>query len=148
MSVRDVMRARVVFVKSETTIREFVESVAVHHRHTIFPVYENDKAIGTISVSDLSQVPPSHWDRITVGEIADLDAIRVTDDCDLAEALRLLVREGAPQMLLITDDSGAMQGVITKTDILRAVRVADESAGAGRITRRVPVRRGGGPPAS
>jgi CBS domain containing-hemolysin-like protein len=126
MIVRDVIQPRVIFVQSTTTIRDFVETVAVHHRHTIFPVYEGDKVIGTISVSDLSRVAPEDWYKTTVGEFADRRAIRVIDDCDLSEALRLLIREGGPQMLLVTDPAGALQGVVTKTDIPRAVRMSSD----------------------
>jgi chloride channel protein, CIC family len=126
MTVREVIQPRVIFVRSTTTIREFVESVAVHHRHSIFPVYEEEKVIGTISVADLSQIEPKQWSETTVGEFADRSAIRVTDKCDLSEALRLLVRQGGPQMLLVTDDAGALQGVVTKTDILRAVRMSSD----------------------
>ena len=141
--MREVLQPRVIFVQSATTIREFVESVAVHHRHSIFPVYEEDKVIGTISVADLSQIEPKQWSETTVGEFADRSAIRVTDDCDLSEALRLLVRQGGPQMLLVTDDAGALQGVVTKTDILRAVRMSDDPINAGRVTRRMPKESGG-----
>jgi chloride channel protein, CIC family len=139
MYVRDVMQHQVIFVKSIARIRQFVESVAAHHRHTIFPVYEDDKVIGTIAVSDLSQIEPSEWDKVTVGEYADRNAIRVSDDCDLSEALRLLVREGGPQMLLVTDDSGALSGLVTKTDILRAVRMSDQPLNARRVTRPITI---------
>ncbi len=124
MTVRDVMQRHVIFVQASSTIREFVASVAAHHRHTIFPVYEGNQVAGTISVSDISQVAPEDWDKTTVGELSDRDAIRVTDDCDLSEALRLLVRERGAQMLLVTDDAGALQGIVTKTDVLRAVRMS------------------------
>jgi CIC family chloride channel protein len=138
MFVRDVMQQNVISAQASSTIREFVESVAIRHKHTIFPIYENGNAIGTISISDVTRVPPTDWDRVTIGELADRDAIRVTDDCDLSEALRLLVRERGPQMVLVIDDAGAMQGVVTKTDILRAVRMVDQPTPARRITRRVP----------
>ncbi|MFZ0679963.1 chloride channel protein [Candidatus Binatus sp.] len=138
MFVRDVMQHKVISAQATSTIRELVESVAVRHKHTIFPVSENEKLVGTISISDLSEVPPSDWDRVTVGELADRDAIRVTDDCDLSEALRLLVRERGSQMLLVIDETGALKGVLTKTDILRAVRLIDQPAPARRITRRIP----------
>jgi len=66
-------------------------------------------------------------DKITVGELADRSAIHMTEDCDLSEALRLLVLEGGAQMLLVTDDAGALQGIVTKTDILRAVKMSSEA---------------------
>ncbi len=124
MAVRDVMQRHVISVQASSTIREFVASVAAHHRHTVFPVYEGKQVIGTIAVSDISQVAPEDWDKTTVGELSDRDAIHVTDDCDLSEALRLLVRERGAQMLLVTDDAGTLQGIVTKTDVLRAVRMS------------------------
>jgi predicted transcriptional regulator len=127
MAVRDVVQRRVVSVQATSTIREFIASVAARHRHTIFPVYEIDKVVGTISISDLSQVPLEDWDKTTVGELADRKAVHVMEDCDLSEALRLLVRERGAQMLLVMDSAGALQGVVTKTDILRAVRMASDA---------------------
>ncbi len=128
LTVRDVIQRHVISVQARSTIREFVATVAAHHRHTIFPVYEGDKVAGTISVSDISQVAPEEWDKVTVGELADRGAIHVTEDCDLTEALRLLVRERGAQMLLVTDDAGALQGIVTKTDILRAVKMSSEAS--------------------
>src|SRR6266478_6295738 len=67
MAVRDVIQRRVVSAQARSTIREFVASVAAHHRHTIFPVYEGDKVVGTISVSNMSRFAPEDWDSVTVG---------------------------------------------------------------------------------
>ena len=127
LTVRDVIQRHVISVQARSTIKEFVATVAAHHRHTIFPVYEGDKVAGTISVSDVSQVAPEDWDEVTVGELADRGAIHVMEDCDLTEALRLLLRERGAQMLLVTDDAGALQGIVTKTDILRAVKMSSEA---------------------
>ena len=126
-SVRDVIQRHVISVQATSTIREFVATIAAHHRHTIFPVYEGDKVAGTISVSDVSQVAPEEWDKVTAGELADRNAIHVMEDCDLSEALRLLVLERGAQMLLVTDDAGALQGIVTKTDILRAVKMSSKA---------------------
>ena len=126
MTVRDVMRPDVVAVQARSTIREFVTSVAAHHRHTIFPVYEGEQVVGTVSISDVSRVAPEEWDKATVSESAERNAIRVTDDCDLSEALRLLLREQNAQMILVVDGAGALQGIVTKTDVLRAVRMSSE----------------------
>jgi chloride channel protein, CIC family len=122
MAVRDVMRRRAISAQARSTIREFVASVAAHQPHTIFPVYEGEQVVGTVSVSDVNRVAPEEWDQITIGKFADRSAIRVTEDCDLSEALRLLLSERGAQMLLVTDEAGALNGIVTKTDILRAVK--------------------------
>ncbi len=119
--VRDVMRRKVVSVPSSAKLRDFAATVAARHRHNVYPVSDGGRAIGIVTMSDLSRVPPERWDTSTVAELVHRDVTRVAQDCDLAEALRLLVREGAQQMLLVTDVDGSLDGIVTKTDILRAV---------------------------
>ena len=72
---------------------------------------------------------PQQWDTVKVGDLASRDTTRVPADCDLGEALRLLVREGGDQMLLVTDDNDRLVGIVTKTDILRSFQ------DGGRILR-------------
>ncbi len=124
MMVRDVMQQRVISLQASATIREFALSVAAHHRHTIFPVYELDRIAGTISLADLSRIEPEKWEQVSVGELTNRDPTYVTADTDLGEALRLLVQEHGTQMLLVTEDHGTLEGILTKTDILRAVKIA------------------------
>jgi CIC family chloride channel protein len=134
MAVRDVIQRHVISVQATSTIRDFVATLAAHHRHTVFPVYEGDKIAGTISISDVSAVAPEDWGKTTVGELADRDPIRVADDCDLSEALRLLLRESSGQMLLVTDSAGALQGILTKSDTLRAVKMASDAPHRATLT--------------
>jgi predicted transcriptional regulator len=111
-----------VSIQASAPIADFARSVAAHHNHTHYPVYDNKEVIGLVSAADLGRVAPADWERTTVGAIADRAITRVAEDCDLSEALRLLVREGGNQLLLVTHDHGArISGVITKTDILRMV---------------------------
>jgi CIC family chloride channel protein len=119
-TVAEVMQREVVGVQASASIGNFAASIAARHRHTIFPVFENQRVIGTISTAALSRVSPDKWDEVKVGQLARRDTTRVPASCDLSEALRLLVREGGDQMLLITDDDGKLAGVVTKTDILRS----------------------------
>ncbi len=122
LAVRDVMQRQIVSVQASATIADFASSVAAHHDHTHYPVYQNQEIIGLVSASALGRIAPSQWERTTVASIADREVTMVAEDCDLSEALRLLVREGGDQLLLVTHDHGAeVSGLITKTDILRAV---------------------------
>ncbi|HUO04341.1 MAG TPA: chloride channel protein [Candidatus Binataceae bacterium] len=122
-TVRDVMQQQVVSVSAAATLREFAAAVAANQRHTIYPVADAGGIGGTISASDLGRVPPEKWDTVTAGETANRDAVCVDTDCDLGEALRLLVRERGAQMLLVVDDTGKLAGIVTKTDILRGVNI-------------------------
>jgi CIC family chloride channel protein len=122
LAVRDVMQRKIVSVLASATVADFAQSVAAHHDHTHFPVYHDKEIIGLVSASDLGRVARTDWEKTRIGSIADREVTRVSEDCDLSEALRLLVREGGEQMLLVTHDHTAeVSGLITKTDILRAV---------------------------
>jgi len=121
-TVFDVMHKEIVGVPAETTVRDFRGSIAARNRHTIFPVYENNKVVGTISTAAISRIDPASWDTVKVGDLARRDTSRVPENCDLAEALRLIVREGGDQMLLVTDDHDSLMGIVTKTDILRSLQ--------------------------
>jgi chloride channel protein, CIC family len=135
MKVADVMQRHVVGVQASSTLRAFADSVAAHHRYTIFPVYDGARTIGTVPVWTLSKVPVERWEETRVGDVADPNVSRITPDTDLNEALRLLTRENAPQILLVTSAAGSLDattlaGIVTKTDILRSLGNGANGGGA------------------
>ena len=133
--VREVMRKDVVSVQAGATLREFASSIA-QYKHTIFPVQRESKIIALASVAILGATPPEQWDSTTVEAIADRTPTFIEEDSDLMEALRLLVREQPDPMLLVRNAHGDLSGILTKTDILRAVGVArsEESRQPARHT--------------
>jgi len=138
--VSDVMQRQVVSTQADATLADVVSRIAAHHKHSIFPVSDNGRPAGIISMAQVASVPTEKWISTQVRDVADLEPTRVAIDCDLNEALRLLVSERASQMLLVIEDDGSLAGIVTKTDILRAV----ESGGLGdhRMRFEAPVDRG------
>lgn len=120
-TVGAVMQHQVVGVPANTSLRSFAASVASRHRHTFYPVLDGQRAIGIVEIAALARVAPDQWDDVRVAQIARRDATHVSANTDLAEALRLLVREHAEQMLLVVDASDTLIGIVTKTDILRSL---------------------------
>ena len=121
MKVADVMQRRVVGVQASSTLRAFADSVATHHRYTVFPVFEGARTIGMVAAWSLGKVPQERWEQTRVSDIADPEVNWIAPDTDLNEALRLLARENAPQILLVTSGAEALDGIVTKTDILRSL---------------------------
>jgi chloride channel protein, CIC family len=118
--VSEVMQREVIKVPANMTLARFMREVVAHCRHSVFPVCEGDEPVGIVSLSQLGGIPAENWDTETVGRYAVRDASRVDADCDLMEALRMLTGQHAHQMLIVTSRDGALQGIVTKTDILRA----------------------------
>ena len=108
-------------MQADTSDRRFSRQYRRASSPTIFPVYDHDKVVGTIATAVLPKTDPAQWDAVKVG---DLTQPRHHAACrpiaNSRKRLRLLVREGGDQMLLVTDDSDRLVGIVTKTDILRS----------------------------
>ena len=126
MTACEVMQKQVVSVDASSMLREFADNVRAHHSHAVYPVYDNGELVGTISVSSLAKVAPEKWAQTAVRDLMDAQVTCVVPECDLEEALRLLMGQSGRHMLVVKTETGKVEGVLTKTDILSAL---DKSAG-------------------
>ena len=131
--VREVMQREVVSVAASATLRSFADGIGARHAHAVYPVFDGDRPIGVIATQALMRLPAPEWDETTVGDVAERGVVRVPEDCDLMEVLRLLMGQHGQHLLLVASAEGALAGVVTKSDVLRALAVRGGNAGpAGR----------------
>ncbi len=134
--VRDMMQTRVVTVDSASTLEEFAHGVA-RDRHPTYPVIAGGKPVAVMSISDLTGIAVEEWPKTRVSDVARREIVRIDQGSDVEHALMLLARREPGQMLLVTDANDSLVGVITKTDILRAIDLRGhppESRAAGAKT--------------
>jgi chloride channel protein, CIC family len=127
LRAREIMRTQVVSAQAEATLQEFFVNVAANHRHRVYPVFKDSRAIGTISLWEIAQLPRSRWNSLKVGEVARPNPAQVDPDADLGEVVRLMNQQQRHRLVLIIDSHGAPAGVITPSDILFALSVEDEA---------------------
>ena len=125
IEVAQFMQREIVSVQASLSLREFADFISPYG-HTAFPVLENDRIVGTVLSWSLTRVGEAEWATTTVSDVANRDIVRVAADCDAAEALRLLLRERTQPMLLVTSGNGNLEGIVTKTDILEALKIRGE----------------------
>ena len=123
LPVSEIMQREFVSVQGSSTLRDFADNVCWRNRHTTFPVVAGDYALGVISVSALAAVPADAWSTTRVEDVTDRTVAAIHSDGDVAEALRLLVREGGQPMLLVTSAEGKLEGIVTKTEILSTLKL-------------------------
>lgn len=127
--VGEFMRQNVVSVQASMTLREFADVISPHYRHSTFPVVEGHRIVGMVPSWSLTRVPAAKWTRTTVSDITERNVKRVPPDCDAMEALRLLLSERPqPMLLVVTSTGGKLEGIVTKTDILEALKARGEHA--------------------
>jgi chloride channel protein, CIC family len=126
--VREVMQQQMVSVQASLSLQEFTSLLSPHHRHEVFPVFDDQELVGTVALWSLAQVPPHLWNTTKVRDITERRAQQVPPDCDVMEALRLLTREHHQPMLLVISEEGRMEGIVTKSDILQALTIRRDRA--------------------
>jgi predicted transcriptional regulator len=114
-------------VHGSSTLREFADSVCLRHRHIAFPVLTEGKLVGVIAVSTLGCIDPKEWPIRRVEDLADRRVMKVVSSCDVMEALRLLLSESGQHMLFVTSPEGKLEGILTKTDILSALKLRSDT---------------------
>jgi CIC family chloride channel protein len=122
VAVRDIMKRGVISVRGDETLEEFFRRTVAHYPHSVYPVCDERGPIGVIAVAKASAFDSAKWGSIRVDRAAERDALIVAPDCDLREALRMLMNAGGRHHMLLVVSSGELQGIVTKSDILSAAR--------------------------
>jgi CIC family chloride channel protein len=127
LRAREIMQSRVVGAKGDATLQEFLANVAANSRHLVYPVFNGNEAIGTISLWEIAQVPGWQWNSIKVGEVARTNLVQVELDTDLREVVRVISQHECHRLVLIVDSDGHPAGLITPSDVVSALSIDDEA---------------------
>lgn len=127
LPVSQIMQTEMISTSAAITLREFTAMLSPHTRHEIFPVIDDGKIVGTCSLWSLSQVPPEKWGTTRVRDIMQRRVQKVPPDTNATEALRLLLAQDCEPMLLAVQARDKVVGVVTKTNILQALKLRRES---------------------
>jgi CBS domain-containing protein len=118
LPVASAIRADVLTVPADATVREFYEQHLMLVREPSVAVLDGRDYLGMISADDLREHEPQTWDDLTVGEVAHTDWPTARPDWALEDAMHSMDRTDV-DTLPVLDDDGAFIGVITATDIIR-----------------------------
>lgn len=121
LSVSGAMQKGVLPADARWNVGEFVEHIRGRLPHTAYPVVENGRVVGTVSMISLTGIEPEQWNHMKIRDVMRRKIELVTPDCGLQDALRLLMAPHGEHMLIVASEGGQMQGIVTKTDILAAL---------------------------
>jgi chloride channel protein, CIC family len=124
--VSEVMQHRLISAQASLSLDEFVSTLSLHSHHEGFPVFEGNKLLGAVTISSIIRVSPDKWKTTTIRDVMDGHINRISPDCDVSEALRLLLGAHNQAMLLVVADNGNIRGIVTRTDILHALKIQRE----------------------
>ncbi|MEU9480544.1 CBS domain-containing protein [Streptomyces sp. NPDC048191] len=151
--VSDVMTRTVAVVGRRAPFKEIVDLMD-DWRVSALPVIEGEgRVVGVVSEADLlpkeelrddpdagclqlrRPVDVAKADARTAGDLMSSPAVTVRADATLAEAARLMAREGVKR-LPVVEDTGLLAGVVSRADLLK-VFLRDDEAIAEEVRREI-----------
>lgn len=111
-------------VASETSISELLEQM-FRQRHVGYPVVDDGTVVGMITLDDISSVPPVERDAITAADMMETNLKTISTTADIIDALSELQRNKIGR-LLVMDTDDELTGMITRTDLTRALSIANQ----------------------
>jgi Zn-dependent protease/CBS domain-containing protein len=124
IEVEDLMTRQVVTVSSETRVSDLVQRM-FRERHLSFPVLDDtSRLVGFVTLQDIRRMKASGQPEAetTVGEIMTHDVERIGEHESAFEAFQRIGRSKTGRLVVI-DQFGRLIGLISKTDLIRAVQV-------------------------
>ncbi len=124
--VRDVMTPNPVSADARQAVRSMIDNLVFSTSFSTYPLLdEQDRLRGLVTLNRLRRVPPEQRDSVTLGDIAcpaeDVPVAR--PDEPLTDLLPRM--EGCPDgRAVVVDQDGRVVGIVTGSDISRALQVA------------------------
>jgi len=131
---RELMSHPAISIPSEWTLEQ-AHGYFARYRYTAFPVTDTaGRAVGMLSIDHLTRTPRARWTTILVGQRADRDAaLLVGEQEDVGHLFDqpAFARIGRAAVI---DDEGRPLGVVSLTDIERAIRASGLGGPSGDAT--------------
>lgn len=105
-------------VEPTLTIREFVEDHVYPYQHKLFPVTQEGKLLGSITLRDVKSIPREAWDEQRVGDVLSPCGERncVSPDTDAMQLLSQMNRDKISRLMVVEGDE--LRGIITLKNML------------------------------
>lgn len=127
LSVGRIMSSDVKVVAPDITLEHLIDNYFLRHRHGRFPVVENKKFLGVVTLHDIKDIPRDKWTTVTAGQIVEpiREDMLVTANDPATKALTKMA-EADIGHLLVVDGDRQLVGIVTKTDLISLIKVRSE----------------------
>jgi Zn-dependent protease/predicted transcriptional regulator len=124
LRVEGIMRTGVVTVEAWTSLRTLIDEYFLRYHYDSYPVLKDGELVGIVSLKDVKQIERERWPYVTVDEIMDRDVVKyAVHPLDPADTLiNLIMRKGYGRIPVL-DDGGRIVGIVTRRDLMEALKL-------------------------
>lgn len=135
VAVADVMtrEADLSTVSTDASVADLLARMFAE-RHVGYPVVRDERLVGMVTLDDATAVDEVERDAYRVADVMSSDLHTVAPDADAMTAFRRM-REHDVGRLPVVDETGALVGLVSRTDMMRALEVI-QRGGPPRALRR------------
>lgn len=110
----------------DLTIKDLVDRYILPTNRRCFPVVDDGKILGIISLHDVKEIPRSEWGTTSVTEaMTTLDGLKTArPDDDLYVVMRQMTEEGVNQLPVLED--GQLLGMIARDNLMSFIEARSE----------------------
>jgi Zn-dependent protease/predicted transcriptional regulator len=118
ISARDLMRTHFETVTAQLRVADFIDSYLLQSSQLLWPVIEDDRLIGLVTLDQVKDTPPESRVAMTVGQVmrTDLDALTLPADTDASRALTELGSHNSPLAVVA---GNRVVGLLSQLDVIR-----------------------------
>jgi Zn-dependent protease/CBS domain-containing protein len=117
--VRRFMVTDPVTVPPTISLQQLVDHYIYKHHFKMYPIVEDGKLAGCVTLRQLKEIPHDQWHRVTVREIARpcSPEMNIPPDTDALQALSIMNRTGSSRLMVVEDNR--LVGIIALKDLLQ-----------------------------
>jgi Zn-dependent protease len=117
--VRRFMVTNPVTVPPTISLHQLVDHYIYRHHFKMYPIVEDGKLAGYVTLRQLKEIPHDQWDQVMVREVAQpcSPAMTIPPDTDALQALSIMNRTGSSRLMIVEDDR--LVGIIALKDLLQ-----------------------------
>ncbi len=121
--VKDIMTKDVVSVPSTMNVEDLVHFM-FEKKHMGYPVVDDGDLKGIVTFTDIQRVSTLDRPVMRVSDIMTRDVISVPSNAQASDVLKLVTSKNIGRVLVI--DNGSLVGVLSRTDLVRTLRLRSE----------------------
>lgn len=124
LKAKNIMATDIVILNKSITVDEAVNNYFLRYGYGGFPVMEDSRFLGFVTLKEIKDVPRGKWENIKISEIfipADSKS-EIPEDMDIIKALEIMIGDDRGR-LIVRDRRGNIAGIVTRNGIARYIQI-------------------------
>lgn len=123
VKVKDIMVREMQTVDPSMTIQRVVDDYFLRYGYGGFPVVDDGKFLGILTLKEVKEVPRENWGRVKIAEayVPHEKRWEISPEADVTKALELMIKEDKGRIVVTERDR--IIGLITRNGIARYIQL-------------------------